>query len=33
VKKANIDFNPSCQNCGAEKYGLKDLKYGKKNMT
>jgi len=33
MKEANIDFNPNCQNCEAEKYGLKDLKYGPKSMT
>jgi len=33
MKEAKIDFNPNCQNCEAEKYGLKDLKYGPKSMT
>ena len=30
MKEVNINFNPNCQNCEAEKYGLKDLKYGQK---
>jgi len=33
MKEVNINFNPNCQNCEAEKYGLKDLKYGQKSMT
>jgi len=35
MKEANIDFNPNCQNCEAEKYGLKNSKEcgPQKNMT